>query len=144
MKDTYLETVSALERLHRLFLEVVKGELTKAKVRDVNNVQALVVYHIGHSQLTVGELSSKGYYLGTNVSYNLNKLIQNGYVIHEPSPWDKRSSHIKLSPKGIVLLDTLNKIFDNHRAAFRVNVTGAFNLTMHSLESFWTEIVDKK
>ena len=103
MKDSYFEAVVMIERLHRLFLEVVKMELDKLHTRDINNVQALVLYNIGKSQLTVGELTNRGYYLGSNVSYNLRKMVQNDYVLQVPSPHDRRSSHVKLSAKGLEL-----------------------------------------
>ncbi|MDP2193661.1 MAG: helix-turn-helix domain-containing protein, partial [Alphaproteobacteria bacterium] len=95
MKDTYLESVIMVERVHRLFLEVLKIELEKIGVIDINNVQSLVLYNIGEGQLTVGELTNRGYYLGSNVSYNLRKMVQYDYVEQIQSAHDKRSSYVK-------------------------------------------------
>ena len=101
MKAAYLEAVALVERLHRHFLEVVKVEMDRLGVRDINNVQALILYNIGNEELTVGELTQRGYYLGSNVSYNLKKLVESGYIHHERSDVDRRSVHVSLTEKEI-------------------------------------------
>ena len=88
MKKDYLDSVSLVERLHRQFLEVVKLELDRMGIRDINNVQALILYNIGPDELTVGELTQRGYYLGSNVSYNLKKIIDNEYISQARTPHD--------------------------------------------------------
>lgn len=147
MKEEYFESVQALERLHRFFLEVLKSELDKLDIFDINNVQAVVLYNIGTNQVTVGELTNRGYYLGSNVSYNLRKMVQNGYVVQVPSPHDRRSSHVKLSEKGVILYNRLDKIFQNH--AEGLNLKGGketlSNLTdsIRKLEKFWKSLSEK-
>src|SRR5882757_4621353 len=103
MKQVYLETILLIERLHRRFLDVVKSELDRLKIEDINNVQTLILYNINNEQLTIGELTNRGYYLGSNVSYNVKKLVENGFLIQEKSPHDKRSTRVKLSEKGLDL-----------------------------------------
>ena len=83
MKQTYLELIQLIERLHRQFLEVVKAELDRLGFEDINNVQSLILANIGEEDLTVGELTYRGYYLGSNVSYNVKKLVENGYLMQE-------------------------------------------------------------
>ena len=100
MKENYLELISLIERLHRLFLEVIKCELDNLKIEDINSVQAMVLYNLGGEQISIGELTTRGCYLGSNVSYNLKKMVQNGYVDQITSKHDKRSYMIKLSSKG--------------------------------------------
>ena len=64
MKESYFDVVVMIERLHRLFLEVVREELDRLSKQDITNVQALILYNIGrNNQLTVGELTNRGYYL---------------------------------------------------------------------------------
>lgn len=111
MKEDYLKLVTMIERLHRLFLEVLKVELSQLNVRDINNVQSLILYNIGQDQVTIGELMSRGYYLGSNVSYNSQKMIQNGYLLQKISPNDRRSVHVELSQKGFELYEKLQKGF---------------------------------
>lgn len=147
MKEAYFESVVMIERLHRLFLEVIKAELERIGMRDINNVQALVLYNIGDEQVTVGELTNRGYYLGSNVSYNLRKMVQNEYLIQEPSPHDRRSSHVKLSPKGTDLYQKLDKILSQHVQYLERGQRGDENLltslgkTLQSLESFWNGLL---
>src|SRR3954463_9576729 len=107
MTERYLEVISLIERLHRHFLDVVKLELDGSDSRDINNVQALMLFNIGDAEMTVGELTLRGCYLGSNVSYNLKKLVENGYVEQARSQHDRRSVHVKLSPKGRALRDQL-------------------------------------
>src|ERR1041385_2893719 len=105
MTNGYLEVISLIERLHRHFLEVVKLELEGLGIHDINNVQGLMLFNIGEAEMTVGELTLRGCYLGSNVSYNLKKLVENGYVEQARSPHDRRSVHVRLTPKGRELRD---------------------------------------
>ena len=148
MKENYFKSVVMIERLHRLFLEVVKVELDRMKIRDINNVQCLVLYNVGRGQVTVGELTNRGYYLGSNVSYNLRKMVQNGYLIQEPSTHDRRSSHVKLSDKGMKLHDRLDELFTMHAKALAhegVDAAKAEQLDnmLTSLEGFWTSLLTR-
>jgi len=81
VKTDYLQSIHLIERLHRQFLEVVKNELDRHGMQDINNIQAVILYNIGEDELTVGELTNRGYYLGSNVSYNVKKLVENGYLL---------------------------------------------------------------
>ena len=65
MDNPYLEVVSLVERLHRQFLEVVKLELEGIGIHDINNVQAMMLFNIGDAEMTVGELTLRGCYLGS-------------------------------------------------------------------------------
>lgn len=148
MKEAYFEAVVMIERLHRLFLEVVKIELDRLHTLDINNVQALVLYNIGRNQLTVGELTNRGYYLGSNVSYNLRKMVQNNYVIQVPSPHDRRSSHVKLSPKGLELYAKLDSILGGHanmlyETTLKKETMGDFCQALRKLEAFWTGLLSR-
>ena len=100
MNNIYLEVISLVERLHRQFLEVVKLELEGLRVHDINNVQAMMLFNIGDAEMTVGELTLRGCYLGSNVSYNVKKMVENGYLEHERSVHDRRSIHVRLTEKG--------------------------------------------
>ncbi|MEM6812428.1 MAG: MarR family winged helix-turn-helix transcriptional regulator [Pseudomonadota bacterium] len=114
MTSSYYETIQMIERLHRYFLDVVKMELDRKAVEDINNVQAMILYNIGHDTMTVGELTHRGYYLGSNVSYNVKKMSENGYIEQERSVHDKRSIRVKLTEKGEKLYDILNAMFSRH------------------------------
>jgi DNA-binding MarR family transcriptional regulator len=142
MKRVYLEVVALVERLHRQFLEVVKTEIDRMGVHDVNNVQAMILYHIGTDELTVGELTQRGYYLGSNVSYNLKKLIEHEYIAQARSPHDRRSVRIKLTPKGLELHGRLDAIFQQHSGHLEKTEMAGGDLndaaaTLRELEKFW-------
>lgn len=148
MKQVYLETILLIERLHRRFLDVVKSELDRLKIEDINNVQTLILYNIGEDQLTVGELTNRGYYLGTNVSYNVKHLVTNGYLVQEKAPHDKRSTRVKLSPKGLELCRMMESLIDRNVGELEKRNPGLTMLTeanksMHQLERFWTEYMNR-
>ena len=107
----YLDTVNLIERLHRQFLEVVKTELDRNGIVDINNVQALILFNISDEELTVGELTNRGYYLGSNVSYNVRKMVENGYLLQERSSHDRRSIRVRLSAKGHDLRQIIADMF---------------------------------
>src|SRR5260221_89692 len=114
MKAAYLDVIALIERLHRQFLEVVKLELDTQGVHDINNVQAMILFNIGDLELTVGELTLRGCYLGSNVSYNVKKMVENGYLIQERSAHDRRSIRVRLSQKGLGLCAQLDAMHDRH------------------------------
>jgi len=148
LKQTYLETILLIERLHRRFLDVIKSELDRLHFDDVNNVQTLILYNIGADQLTVGELTNRGYYLGTNVSYNVKNLVQSGYLIQEKAPHDKRSTRVKLSEKGQALVGKMDELIERNVDELNKQNPGLAELaetnkSMHRLERFWTEYMNR-
>src|SRR3984957_1952521 len=114
VKATYIETILLIERLHRRFLDVIKTELDRLKIEDINNVQTLILYNINSEQLTIGELTNRGYYLGSNVSYNVKKLVENAYLVQERAPHDKRSTRIRLSDKGLQLCKKIDDLYQRN------------------------------
>src|SRR5262249_9032397 len=114
MSDQYLEVISLIERLHRRFLEVVKLELDSLRIHDVNNVQAMMLYNMGDADISVGELTLRGYYLGSNVSYNVKKLSESGYLVCERSAHDRRSIRVRLPAKGRKFHDQRSAMLSRH------------------------------
>ena len=144
MKDVYFETIRLIERLHRQFLEVVKGELDRIGIEDINNIQALILANVGREELTVGELTNRGYYLGSNVSYNVKKMVENGYLEQERSAHDRRSVRVKVSEKGLNLCDQIETLHQRHIDAMSQGIMTkqdleSLNQTLHSLERFWSD-----
>src|SRR5215469_9388203 len=116
MNTAYLEVISLVERLHRHFLEVVKLELEGLGIHDINNVQGMILFNIGEAEMTVGELTLRGCYLGSNVSYNVKKMVENGYLAQQRSLHDRRSVHVHLTKKGSELKDSLSAMHQRHAA----------------------------
>ena len=148
MKEVYIETILLVERLHRRFLDVVKTELDRLKIDDINNVQTLILYNISGEQLTVGELTNRGYYLGSNVSYNVKKLVENGYILQEKAPHDKRSTRIRLSDKGLKLCGAVDELYRRNLEALQktepgIKELGDMDTTLHKLERFWTDYINQ-
>ncbi len=142
MLRSYLDSISLIERLHRQFLDVVKAELDGLRIRDINNVQALILFNVGGEELTVGELTQRGYYLGSNVSYNLKKMVENGYLEQERSPHDRRSVRIRLTEKGRELWTRLDAMFQRHVGLLEQSALTEGRLAgtcdvLGDLERFW-------
>lgn len=138
----YYEAIQLIERLHRHFLDVLKVELDKKGIQDINNVQSMILYNIGEDEMTVGELTIRGYYLGSNVSYNVKKMVENGYLVQERSVHDKRSIRVKLSKKGSDLRALISEMFGRHEKAIAgTEITDAklntLNDTLKMVERFW-------
>jgi DNA-binding MarR family transcriptional regulator len=145
MSNGYLEVISLIERLHRQVLEVIKLELDRLGMHDINNVQALMLFNIGESEISVGELMSRGYYLGSNVSYNVKKMIEYGYLSHERSVHDRRSIRVRLTRKGRTLRDQLDGMYQRHLQRLGQNrITDAdlqlVAATLRGLERFWRDL----
>ena len=147
MSNGYLEVVSLVERLHRHFLEVVKLELDGLGIHDINNVQGLILFNIGDAEMTVGELTLRGCYLGSNVSYNVKKMVENGYLSQERSVHDRRSIHVKLTDKGRRLCDRLTAMHRRHVDMLKQTAVSEDDLenvivTLRRLERFWIRASD--
>ncbi len=139
---SYYDTIHVIERLHRQSLDVLKLELDRLGIQDINNVQSLILYSIGNDQLTVGELTLRGYYLGSNVSYNLKKMVESGYLLQERSLHDRRSVRIKVSAKGATLRSKLDEFFERDaqrlvHAGLGPNELAALGEELNKLERFW-------
>ncbi len=141
----YLETLSLLERLHRLLLDVIKDEFERVGILEINAVQALLLFNIGDNEVTAGELKSRGYYQGSNVSYNLKKLVEGGYMHHQRCEIDRRSVRVRLTRRGREIRDLVEQLFDRHsgmltsRKDFGGGAMKEMILNLRSMERFWSE-----
>lgn len=142
MTTPYYEAIQLTERLHRYFLDVLKVELDRNGIQDINNVQSMILYNIGDDELTVGELTLRGYYLGSNVSYNVKKMVENDYLIQERSVHDKRSIRVRLSEKGMKLFKQIEAMMKRHEdklsgTELTNDRLAQMNQTLHMIERFW-------
>ena len=145
VRPVYLEALTLVERLHRRLLDVIKDEFDRRGRSDVNSVQALLLYNIGDKELTAGELRTRGYYLGSNVSYNVKKLVEMEYLHHSRSRLDRRSVRISLTDKGREVHKIVSSLYDKHVAT--VEQIGGIsseeftklNQSLTRLERFWTD-----
>jgi DNA-binding MarR family transcriptional regulator len=139
--------LTLVERSHRRLLDVIKEDLDRRGRTDINPVQALIIYNIGDQQLYAGELRTRGYYLGTNATYNLKKLAEIGLLEQQRSPVDRRSVHIKLTPKGREIGGIVEALCLKHASTVEqvggVNAEelATLNKLLHRLERFWTDQV---
>jgi DNA-binding MarR family transcriptional regulator len=145
LRGRYLVSLKLVERLHRLLLDVIKDEFERLGRADVNSVQALLLYNIGDAELTAGELTSRGYYLGSNVSYNLKKLVDAGYINHQRSTTDRRSVRVKLTDKGQEVCQVVGELYQRQlKSLQQVGGIGSddletLNKALIRLERFWTD-----
>ena len=147
MDAAYLDVIALVERLHRQFLEVVKLELDSQGVHDINNVQAMILFNIGDLEMTVGELTLRGCYLGSNVSYNVKKMVEAGYIMQERSLHDRRSVRVRLTDKGQELRKKITVMHQRHVAAIAKGPLKNEDLetagtALKRLERFWTRASD--
>lgn len=141
----YMENLALIERLHRLLLDVVKDEFERLGIIDINSVQALLLYNVGENEVTAGELKSRGYYQGSNVSYNLKKLVDAGYMHHQKCAVDRRAVRVRLTEKGRDVRMTVAQLFARHanglqvKEILEVEELEDINSAMRRVERFWTD-----
>lgn len=141
----YLEALALVERLHRLLLDVIKDEFERVGVLEINAVQALLLFNIGDNEVTAGELKSRGYYQGSNVSYNLKKLVEAGYMHHQRCEIDRRSVRVRLTNKGRDIRDVVSQLFARHAEGLQSRgVLGPEGITeitssLRRVERYWTD-----
>lgn len=141
----YLDTLALVERLHRLLLDVIKDEFERVGVLEINAVQALLLFNIGDNEVTAGELKSRGYYQGSNVSYNLKKLVDAGYMHHQRCEIDRRSVRVRLTEKGRGIHDVVSALFARHAEGLQSKgVLGPEGLeeitsSLRRVERYWSD-----
>ncbi len=139
----YLETLGLVERLHRLLLDVIKDEFERLGQLEINAVQALLLFNIGGNEVTAGELKSRGYYQGSNVSYNLKKLVELGFMHHERSDLDRRSVRVRLTARGAEVRDQVGALFHRHaegmegRGLLGLSGLEDMNNLLRRMERYW-------
>ena len=141
----YLEALSLVERLHRLLLDVIKDEFERVGVLEINAVQALLLFNIGDNEVTAGELKSRGYYQGSNVSYNLKKLVEMGYMHHQRCEIDRRSVRVRLTENGRNIRDVVTTLFERHAIGLEskgvLGPEGVSEITtsLKRMERYWSD-----
>jgi DNA-binding MarR family transcriptional regulator len=141
----YLDCMTLVERLHRLLLDVIKDEFERLGVLEINAVQALLLFNMAEQEVTAGELKSRGFYQGSNVSYNLKKMVELGYIHHQRSDVDRRSVRVRLTDKGRRVRQMLHELFTRHaellerRGTLQPEALSGFNGQMRQIERFWTD-----
>ena len=143
--SSYLESLTLVERLHRLLLDVIKDEFERVGILEINAVQALLLFNVGDNEVTAGELKSRGYYQGSNVSYNLKKLVDTGFMHHQRCEVDRRSVRVRLTEKGRNIHLIVSTLFERHAAG--LSDTGAISLdgldqitgSLKRVERYWTD-----
>ncbi|WP_170363092.1 MarR family winged helix-turn-helix transcriptional regulator [Ruegeria arenilitoris] len=143
--SSYLEALALVERLHRLLLDVIKDEFERVGVLEINAVQALLLFNIGDHEVTAGELKSRGYYQGSNVSYNLKKLVEMGFMHHQRCEIDRRSVRVRLTPRGREIRDIVADLFSRHAEGLQakgvLGIEGIEEITsaLRRVERYWTD-----
>lgn len=142
---SYLEVLTLVERLHRLLLDVIKDEFERVGVLEINPVQALLLFNVGDNEVTAGELKTRGYYQGSNVSYNLKKLVEMGYMHHQRCEIDRRSVRVRLTDKGRDIRDIVRDLFNNHsagligRGVLDLDGLDTINTSLRRVERYWSD-----
>ena len=148
MKENYyFELNPLIERLHHRLLEIVKLELEGLGIHDINSVQAVMLFNIGDAEMTIGELTLRGCYLGSNVSYNVKKMAENGYLMHERSVHDRRSIRVRATEKGQALSQKLSEMHQRHLELLQDAEITEIHLKevaviLRRLERFWMRTAD--
>ena len=141
----YLDSLSLVERLHRLLLDVIKDEFERLSILDINAVQALLLFNVAENEVTAGELKSRGYYQGSNVSYNLKKLVENGYMHHARCEIDRRSVRVKLTPNGHDVREVVAELFQRHadgmvgKSIITPDELEGINASLRRMERYWSD-----
>ncbi|MDP7651780.1 MAG: winged helix DNA-binding protein [Rhodospirillales bacterium] len=144
MKREYLDLTRLIERLHRRFLDVLRAELNRLGIKNINSVQALLLANIGDEEITIRDLVERGYYQGSNVSYNIKKLTELGYLEQKPAPHDRRSVSIRLTEMALDVVARVLELEERHAAALAeqgmdADALGQVNGALVRVERTWTD-----
>jgi len=142
--EAYVQVTRMIERLHRRHLDMLRYELERFGVEGLNAPQALMLTKIQGQSITVRDLVERGYYLGSNASYNIKQLVSGGFLIQERSSHDRRSTRVRLTSKGEELCQRIAKAEAEHARALAKAVGGEEDLAgachlLRQLETTWAD-----
>jgi len=145
MTNLYLNVIQLLPQIHRQFMDVIKEDLDGLRIQDINNVQSVMLFNIGDTALSIGELTLRGVYIGSNVSYHVKKMVENGYLSQEHSLYDRRVSHVRLTEKGRKLRENLTMVHQRRidllsEVALSSDELRAAISVLRLLDRFWTDV----
>ncbi|MFQ5970777.1 MAG: MarR family winged helix-turn-helix transcriptional regulator [Alphaproteobacteria bacterium] len=144
--SAYDDITRLVERLHRRHLDVIRLALSRDGTDDINAVQALLLLNVQDAEVSIRELVDRGYYIGSNVTYNVRHLVETGYLEQNRSERDRRSVKIKLSDKGKKVCQTLAEMEARHAETLietegpNADVECARRL-LRSLERVWSDSI---
>ncbi len=142
----YADIARMIDHMQRRLHDVVRVELGRVGVDDISPMQVLMLLNIGHDELTVRDLMERGYYLGSNASYNLKHLVEQGYVDRGASARDRRAARLRLSEKGEWLCAEIGKLESRQATQLLRNPADAQDLEatyrmLRRLERVWGDVV---
>lgn len=123
---------------------MIKDEFERVGVLEISAVQAMLLFNIGDNEVTAGELKSSGYYQGSNVSYNLKKLVEMGYMHHQRCEIDRRSISVKLADQRRQVRSVVTELFEHQadglqsRGALGHEGLEAITSSLKRVERYWT------
>ena len=146
MRKEYTEMTRIVERMHRRFLDVLRSELIRLKVKDINAVQALLLANISEEEIVIRDLVERGYYQGSNVSYNIKKLVDFGYIEQERADHDKRSVRVRLTEKAKTLVRKVHDLEERRAAAVANEGLAPAEIeaaarTLRTIERTWSDFI---
>jgi DNA-binding MarR family transcriptional regulator len=149
MRNSCVEISVCGEKNYRLFLDIIKQELDVIGAVDINAIQAFILMNINDNVVTIGEVITRGYYIGSNASYNIKKMTANNYVQQTQSDFDKRAAYLKLTKKGLVLCEKLYDSVNNYLKIFETSMGSNFSIdqcveTMKKIEHFWKDALMRR
>ena len=149
MNGSYLDVIQLLPQIHRRFLDVIKLDLENLKIHDINNAQSIMLFNIGDNTLTVGDLTLRGVYIGSNVSYHVKKMVENGYLTQEHSLYDRRVSHVRVTEKGRKLREELTMAHQRRidllsEVSLSSDELQAVTSVLRLLDRFWTDVAGRR
>ena len=141
--NTYGEITRLVERLHRRYLDVIRCELSKLEIDDINAVQALLLMNVQDSEVSIRELVDRGYYIGSNLTHNVRHLVDCGYLMQNRSEHDRRSVRIHATEKGRELCRGLREMEMRHASSINVepeHIDWARDY-LHGVERAWSDSI---
>lgn len=142
----YHDLARVVDHMQRRLHDVVRVELGRIGVDDISPVQVIMLMNIGNDELSVRDLMERGYYLGSNASYNLKHLVERGYVDRGASPRDRRAARLRLSVKGRRLTEEVRRLEERQAEVLIKSEQDAADLEatyrmLRRLDRLWGDVI---
>lgn len=97
----------AMDRGLRVFSEFVRPILASHAADKVSTSNLIFLLSIKDGEARVNDIVKRGRYVGSNASYALKFLQEEGYIDRRQDPEDRRNAVVSWTPRGRALVDAL-------------------------------------
>lgn len=103
-QNDWTDVVIAMDRTMRVFADFVRPILSSIGVGGLSTSNLIFLMQIGSKEARVNDIVRRGRYIGSNASYALKALQEQGLIDRRQDPGDRRNAVIRWTAHGAAVV----------------------------------------